>query len=150
MIHSDLQKEIQEALRAGDKVRLLVLRGLLSAFTNELVLKKKKPREELGDNDAMTVIRRAAKQRKDSIKQFRNGGREDLAEKEEAELKIIEEYLPKMMSVEEIQKVAVAKKAEMGIDDKSKMGVLMGAIMAELKNKADGKDVKEVVESLFS
>ena len=149
MIHSDLKKEMQEALKARETIRLSVLRGLLSSFTNELVVKKQKPSEELDDDSVMTVIARAAKQRKDSIEQFRKGGRNDLVEAEEAELKIIEEYLPQMMSVEEIKKVAVAKKAEMGVDDKSKMGMLMGAIMKELKGKADGGDVKRVVEGLF-
>ncbi|HJN62819.1 MAG TPA: GatB/YqeY domain-containing protein [Candidatus Paceibacterota bacterium] len=149
MIHTDLKKEMQEALKAKEEVRLSVIRGLLSAFTNELVTKKRKPDGELSDEEAMEVISRGAKQRKDSIEQFRKGGREDLAQKEEEELKILENYLPEMMSCKEIEKIAQAKKEEMGVDDKAKMGMLMGAIMKELKGKANGEDVKTVVEGLF-
>jgi len=106
MIHTDLKKEMQEALKAKEEVRLSVIRGLLSAFTNELVTKKRKPDGELSDEEAMEVISRGAKQRKDSIEQFRKGGREDLAQKEEEELKILENYLPEMMSCKEIEKIA--------------------------------------------
>ena len=71
-----------------------------------------------------------------------------MAQKEEEELKILENYLPEMMSCKEIEKIAQAKKEEMGVDDKAKMGMLMGAIMKELKGKANGEDVKTVVEGL--
>jgi uncharacterized protein len=148
-LHQDLKKEMQEAMKAKEGLKLSVLRGLISNFTNELISKKRKPDEELSDEDIMTVISRGAKQRKDSIEQFRNGGRNDLAEKEEAELKIIETYLPEKMSRDEIEKIARAKKDEMGVTDKAKMGILMGAVMSELKNKADGGEVKSVIESLF-
>ena len=89
------------------------------------------------------------KQRKDSIEQFKKGGREDLVREEEAQLKILETYLPEMMSREEIEKITKAKKEELGIVDKSKQGQLMSALMKELKGKADGIIVKEVVDSLF-
>lgn len=148
-LHQKIRGEMQDALRAREELKLSVLRGLISAFTNELVVKKRKPSGELNDEEVMEVILRSAKQRKDSIEQFRNGNREDLAKKEEDELRIIEEYLPEMMSVEEVETIAKAKKGEMGIDDKSKMGMLMGAIMKELKGRANGEDVKRVVEGLF-
>ncbi len=140
---------MQEALKARDELRLSVLRGMLSAFTNELVATKRTPQEKLSDDEVISVIKKLAKQRKDSITQFKAGGREDLAGKEEKELTILSEYLPEMMSKEEIVKIAEAKKIELGVEDKSKMGILMGAIMKETGGKADGKDVKEVVESLF-
>jgi len=73
----------------------------------------------------------------------------DLVENEQTELKILETFLPKMMSKEEIKKIAEAKKAELGITDKAKAGMLMSGIMKELKGKADGSDVKAVVEELF-
>jgi uncharacterized protein len=149
MIQQQIKSQIPEAMKAKDELRLLVLRGLATAFMNELVAKKRKPSDELTDDEALEVIRRASKQRKDSIEQFRKGNREDLAQKEEAELKIVESYLPQMMSKEEVEKVARAKKDEMGVTDKSKMGMLMGAIMKDLKGKADGADVKSAVESLF-
>ena len=104
---------------------------------------------ELSDEEALSVIKKQAKQRKDSIEQFRNGGRNDLAEKEEKELVIISEYLPKEMSKEDIEKIAKSKKKELGINDKSKIGILMGALMKEFKGKADGAIVKEVADNLF-
>ncbi len=148
MLHQQIRDQIKEAMLARDTVRLNTLRGLLSSFTNELVAKKRKPNEELGDEDALDVVRRGVKQRKDSIEQFKAGGRNDLAESEEAELMILQTYLPQMMSRDEIKTIAEAKKQEMGAD-KSKLGQLVGAVMKELKGKADGADVKEVVESLF-
>lgn len=137
-------------MRSKDQVKLDTLRGILAAFTNELVAKKRKPDEELFDEDALVVISRLAKQRKDSIAQFKAGGREDLAKEEEAQLKILEVYLPEMMEKEEVEKIAKAKKKELGIADASKKGMLMAALMKELKGKADGMMVKEVVDSLFS
>lgn len=148
-LQKDIHGKIKEAMIAKDTVKLTVLRGLFSAFTNELVAKGKKPQDELTDDEAIAVIKRAVKQRKDSIDQFTKGGRMDLVENENAELKILETFLPKMMSREEIKKIAEAKKAEMGITDKAGMGKFMGTLMKEFKGQADGNDVKEVVESLF-
>ena len=125
------------------------LRGLLSAFTNELVAKGIKPQEAISDVDALAVIKRAVKQRKDSIEQFRKGGREDLAQKEEEELKILETYMPSQMSREQIETVAKQVKEKLGITDKSKMGMFVGAVIKETKGQADGAEVKQVVESLL-
>ncbi len=145
-----IRAELTEAMKAKDQNRLAVIRGLLAAFTNELVAKGKKPDEKLSDDEAIVVVRRAVKQRKDSITQFRNGGREDLAAKEEEELKMLETYLPATMSIEDIRKKAVELKEKLGANDKSKMGQFMGALMKELKGQADGVQVKEVVDELFS
>jgi uncharacterized protein YqeY len=150
MIHTDLQKQIQNAMRAKEELKLSTLRGLLSAFTNELVAQKRKPTETLSDEEAFAVIRRQVKQRKDSIDQFRKGNREDLASKEEAEMQILEAYLPAMMSRDDIRKVVEAKKTEMGITDKSQMGQFMGAVMKELKGKAEGDTVKAVIEEVLT
>lgn len=149
-IHKSIQGQIQRALKNKDEIRLLVLRGLSSAFVNELVAKKRKPTEFLSDDEALLVVGREAKKHKESITQFRAGQRDDLAQKEEAELKILEEFLPEMMSEEEIMKIAQSKKEELKIDDKSKSGILVGAIMRETKGKAEGKTVKNVVDSLFN
>jgi uncharacterized protein YqeY len=148
-IQETIKEAIKEAMKAKDETRLMVMRGLSSAFTNELVATKRTPQEALPDEDALAVITRLAKQRKESIAQFKAGGREDLAENEEKELAILQEFLPVMMSVEEIQKIAEAKKIEMGITDPSKKGMLVGALMKDLKGKADGGEVKSVVDSLF-
>ena len=149
-LHAKIKEEIKEAMKARDSLRLSVLRGLASAFTNELVSQKRKPDEELSDQEALSVIKRSAKQRKDSIEQFEKGGRNDLAQDEKKELEILEEYLPKMMSKEEILKTARIKKEELGIEDKSKAGMLIGAIMKDLAGKADGESVKEAVNELLS
>jgi uncharacterized protein YqeY len=148
-LQTEIREEIKKAMLAKDTVRLNVMRGLVTAFTNELVATGKKPQDELPDDAALAVIKRMVKQRKDSIDQFTKGGREDLANDEKAELAILETYLPASMSKEDIKKVAEAKKAEMNITDKTKLGQLIGAIAKELKGKAEGSDIKEVVEELF-
>ena len=149
MIHEQIKNEIKEAMKAKDELRLRVVRSLVAAFMTETMIKKRKPEELLSDEEALAVITRASKQRKDSIEQFRAGGREDLALNEEAELKIIETYLPKMMSREEIKPLALAKKAELGITEKAKAGLLMAGLMKDLKGKADGSDVKSVIDEIL-
>lgn len=150
MIHEQIKSEIKEAMKAKDDLRLRVVRSLVAAFMSEVMAKKRKPDEMLSDEEALAVIMRASKQRKDSIEQFRAGGREDLASAEEAELKIIETYLPKLLSRDEIKPLAIAKKEELGISDKTKAGLLMSTLMKDLKGKADGGDVKAVVDEILS
>ena len=150
MLHQQIRDSIKEAMLAKDSVRLTVLRGLLSAFTNELVATKRTPQEMLTDEECLNVIRRAVKQRKDSIEQFEKGGRPELAEDEKKELAILETYLPTLMSREEIKKVVEAKKAEAGEVDKAKLGIFMGSVMKDLKGKADGQDVKAVIDEVFA
>lgn len=149
-LQTDIKGQIKEAMLAKDALRLSVVRGLVAAFTNELVAKQRKPTEELSDEDVLAVIRRAVKQRKDSIEQFKAGGRQDLVDSEAAELVVLEKYLPQMMSRDEIKKVAEAKKVQLGITDKTKLGQFVGQLMKELKGRADGADVKAVAESLFT
>lgn len=149
-LQTTIKESIKDAMKNKDMTRLGVLRGLSSAFTNELVTIGRTPQDELSDEEVITVITHEAKRRKDSIDQYTTGGREDLAADEQAELAILQEFLPTMMSQDEIRPVAEAKKAELGIDDKSKAGMLTGAVMRDLKGKANGDDVKAVVESLFA
>lgn len=149
MLHEQIKNEIKESMKAGDKVRLEVMRGLSTAFMNELVVKGKIPQDMLSDEEALAVITRTAKQRRDSIEQFKSGGREDLVEEENAQLKILEEFLPTLMSKEEILNFAKNKKTELGIEDADKKGILMANLMKDLKGKADGSLVKEVVDELF-
>ncbi len=134
---------------AKDAVKLSVIRGLMSAMTNELVATSRTPQSELTDEEVLGLIRRGVKQRKDSIEQFKGANRPELAEAEQAEMEVLQTYLPQMMSRDEIKTLAEAKKAELGVTDKAKAGILTGALMKDLKGKADGGDVKEVVESLF-
>jgi len=149
-LHDQIKKDVVNALKARNEPVLRAARNLLAALTNELVAKKKKPSEMLGDEDALLVIKRLVKQRKDSISQFKAGGREDLVGKEEEEIVYLEKYLPETMSKDDIKKVVEAKKQELGITDKSQMGTFMGAVMKELKGKADGGDVKAVIEELLA
>ncbi len=149
-IHETLKKSIPDAMRAHDAVRLQTLRSLVTMMTNEAVAKKRKPDEFLTDEEALAVVKRAANQRKDSIEQFIAGGRPELAEPEKAELAIIESYLPTLMSRDEIEAIAKAKMAEMGVSSKAEAGKFTGMLMKELKGKADGGDVKAVVDSLLS
>ncbi|MCE9585240.1 GatB/YqeY domain-containing protein [Candidatus Nomurabacteria bacterium] len=150
MLQEQIKNNIKEAMMAKDSVRLETMRGIASAFTNELVAKGRKPQDMLTDEEALAVITRLAKQRKDSIEQFKKGGREDLVKEEEAQLAILEVFLPKMMDKSEVEKIAQAKKEEMSITDATKKGMLMSAIMKDLKGKADGMVVKEVVDALFN
>lgn len=148
-LHEQIKGEVKEAMKAKDAVRLSVVRNMISSFTNELVATGKTPQDMLDDAGVLKVIKRLSNQRKDSIQQFIGGGRPELAESEQAELAILEKYLPTLMSHEEIKKVALAVKAKLGVTDKAKSGQLTGAIMKELAGKADGNDVKNVVEELF-
>lgn len=149
MLHEQIKNGIKEAMIAKDGVRLETLRAMVSGFTNELVSKNRKPNEFLNDEEALAVITRLAKQRKDSIEQFKKGNREDLVKVEESQLAILETYLPKLMERDEVLKIAEAKKLELTITDTTKKGMLMSALMKDLKGKADGTLVKEVVDSLF-
>ncbi|MES2214293.1 MAG: GatB/YqeY domain-containing protein [Patescibacteria group bacterium] len=149
-IHTEIREKIKEAMRSKDTLKLNVLRGLLTAFTNELVSKKHKPDEELSDEDAMNVIQRSVKQRKDSIEQFEKGGRPDLAHDETAELRVLETFLPEQMSKDEVLAFVKAKQAETGSTDPAKKGQFMGLVMKDLKGKADSVYVKDAIDSLFS
>jgi hypothetical protein len=146
-LQTDIKAQMIEAMKAKDAVKLSVIRGLMSSFTNEAVAKGRKPDEMLSDDEALAVISRAVKQRKDSIEQFEKGGRADLADSEKAELAILQAYLPAQMSRDEIFNY-VKEKASVGVTP-DKKNQFMGSLMKELKGKADGNIVKEAVESLF-
>ena len=149
MLSQQIRTDMIVAMKAKDDLRVQTLRGALAAFTNELVAKGRKPTEELDDKDVVVVLKRLAKQRKEAAEQYEKGGRAELAQKEASELKIIEEYLPQMVSREEIEKVARAKKEELGVADASGAGKLTGAVMKELGGNVDGAVVKEIVASLL-
>lgn len=149
MSFKEIKEEIKKAMIAKDTVRLLTLRGLSAAITSEYVVKGTKKEEEITNDDVIAIVKRLVKQRKDSIEQFLKGNREDLANNEKAELKVLEAYLPQVMSREEIKKVAEKKKAELGLTDKSKLGQFVGILMKEFKGQADGADVKAVAEEIL-
>ena len=140
---------MKAAMIARDSVRLTVIRGLISSFTNEAVAKGYKPDAELSDEEAQAVINRAAKQRKDSIEQFEAGGRSDMAEDEKAELEVLKTYMPEQMREDAVVEFVKAKQAELNYP-KDKSGQLVGMIMKDLKGKADGDVVKKAVDALFA
>jgi uncharacterized protein YqeY len=148
MLHKQIKDQIKEAMINKDQLKLTVLRNITATFMNEMVAKKVIG-DEISDEDAITIIRRLVKQRKDSIEQFTKGGRTDLAENEEAEMKILEAFLPQLMSKEEVENFVKGKISSAGEIDKTKLGQFMGTIMKDLKGKADGMMVKEVIESLI-
>ena len=148
-LHQTIKAHTKESMIAKDETRTLVLRGIQAEVQKEL-LAKKSPATEGTDEEVLAVVKKLVKQRKDSIEQFEKGGRPDLAESEKKELAILQAYVPAGLPKEEIKKVAMAKKAELGVADKAGMGKLIGAVSKELKGKADGADIKEVVESLFA
>lgn len=149
-LHESIKSELKEAMKAKQEVRLRTVRSMLTAFTNELVATSRTPQNWLTDEETLAVIKRLAKQRKESILAYESNDRPELALPEKEELEVLENYLPQMMSQDAIRPIAEAKKTELGIEDKSKMGMLVGAVMKELAGKADGGDVKTVVESLFT
>ena len=148
-LHQDIKDSLKDALKAREEVRLRTIRGMMTAFTNESVAMGGTPQTLLSDEQALAVIKRLAKQRKESIVQYEAANRPELAAPEKDELIVLESYLPSMMTQDQIRPVAEAKKASLGVVDKSKLGILVGAVMKELAGKADGGDVKAVVESLF-
>lgn len=150
MTQQELKEMMKAAMKNKEAVKLSVVRGLISAITNEAVSKGKGPDGVLAEDEILTVLTRAAKQRKDSIEQFEKGGRPELAANEKEELAIIETMLPAQMSQDEIVTAAKAKAAELGVTDKSGANKLMGMLMKDLKGKADGTAVKAVVDNLFS
>ncbi len=149
-IHITIKNSLKEAMLAKDTVKLEVIRGLMTAFMNELVSTGKTPQDVLEDADAIRVIRRIIKQREDSISQFTAAGRMDLANEDSAQLNILTTYVPAQAGAEEVKIIAEKVKIQMGIEDKSKMGILIGAVKKELGDRGDGSVIKSVVEDLFN
>ena len=149
MISTDIREKLKDAMRSKDQVALDTYRGILSAFTNELVAAGKTPQDEVTDDIALSVIKKTIKQRKDAIEQFTAGGRADLADADRAQLALLEIFQPAMMGEDEIRVIAKTKKTDLAIEDKSKLGILVGAVMKETAGNADGAVVKKVVEELF-
>ena len=142
MIQDKLNQDLKEAMKSGNADKVGVLRLLNAALHNQAIAKGKDA--VLTDEEVMEVLRREAKKRKESVEAFTKGGRPELAGKERVELVLIEVYLPKQMSREEV--AAAVEKILAGLADKSNQGLVMKAVMQELKGKADGKMISEVVK----
>ncbi|HKF22052.1 MAG TPA: GatB/YqeY domain-containing protein [Candidatus Angelobacter sp.] len=144
-ISEQVQKDMVEAMRNRDELRLSTLRMVKSALLN----KEKDKRAPLDDKESQQILSTLIKQRKDSIEQFQKGGRQELADKEAAEIKIIEAYLPKALGEEEIAAAVKATIAEMGAPTMKDMGTVMKNSMAKLQAtgaRVEGKTVSEIVK----
>jgi uncharacterized protein len=142
-----LDKDLKTSLKSGDKTRLQTIRSLRATI---LEFEKSGSGKILDEEEEIKILSTAAKRRKESIEQFRKGSREDLAQVEEAESKIIMSYLPKQLSKDEIRETIKRIAAEIGAVAKSDFGRLMSASIKELKGKAEGKIIKEIVENFLS
>lgn len=149
-IKDKLLDDIKAAMKEKDSDRLRVLRSIKSKLMEKEISERKGGEATLSDEQAVEVLMKAAKQRKESIEQFEKGDRDDLAENEKAELEIIESYLPKMMSEEEVRAEAIKKIEELGASSMADMGKVMGVLMSELKGKAEGSTVSKVVKEELS
>ncbi len=141
-LRDEISKEITGAMRAGDKLRLSALRLLLAAVIN----KEKELKKELSDGDVHAVAATLLRQRRDSVEQYKKGGREDLAEKEERELEILKDFMPPQLSAEELRDLVEKAREETGAEDMKDMGRLMKAVMGLVSGRADGKAVQEIVK----
>lgn len=136
-----ISSDLKEAMKSGQTGRRDVLRMLDSAIKN-VEIEKGKRETGLSDEEVLEVISRSVKQRNDSIRQFEEGGRGDLAEKEKEEMEILMPYLPAQLSEDEIKKVVVEIISQGGSD----IGKVMGQAMGKLKGKADGNLVRKIVQ----
>ena len=137
-----LNNDIKSAMKAKDKETLAVLRMIKTAVQAAEIDKK----EELNAEEELTILAREAKQRRESLAEFVKAGRDELVAKTEAEIEIVERYLPKQLSVEEVKEVIATVAEKIGATTQKEFGKLMGAVMQELKGKADGNVIKEQVK----
>ena len=140
-----IRADLTEAMKARNADVTSTLRMLQAAFKNEQIEKK----HELSDEEALVVIRRAVKQRQDSIEQYEKGNRQDLADKEKAELKMLEKYLPQQMSADDVEKAVREAIAATGATSKKDTGAVMKELMARHKGVIDGKKAQEVLGRLL-
>jgi uncharacterized protein YqeY len=137
--------DLKQAMKAGDAPKRDTLRMLDSMIKNTEIEKLKKE-EGLNDEEIQAVIGRAIKQRRDSVEQYKSGGREDLAEKEVKEIEILSAYMPEQLGEDKIREIVKAVIAETGAASKADMGKVMGQAMNRLKGQADGNVVKKMAE----
>ena len=144
--------DIKAAMKARDQLRLDTLRMVKAKIQEkEVELRGKKGREHvLEDGEILQVLTTAAKQRRDSIESFRSGGREELAAKEEQELAIIQEFLPKQLSDEDLERLVKEAVEETGAASPKDMGKVMKAVMPKVKGQADGKRINAAVRKLLT
>lgn len=145
-IKDQIISDIKEAMKNKDQDRLRVLRSLKAKLMEKEISERKGGEAELTDEQSVEVLMKAAKQRKESIAQFEEGNRQDLADNEKKELSIIESYLPEMMTEDEIRAIVKEKIKQAGASGPQDMGKVMGPLMGQLKGKADGSVVSRIVK----
>jgi uncharacterized protein YqeY len=144
-----ISRDLQKAMKAGDKTRLETLRTVRAALL-EKEIEKRGSASPVTPEDELSVLTGAAKKRRESIEMFGKGGRMDLVEQETKELAIIQEYLPKQLSAVEIEEIIRNIMGEVGASSPTDFGKVMPAVMKQLKGKADGKLVQELVRKALS
>jgi uncharacterized protein YqeY len=145
-IKDQLNADLKEAMKGGDRTRVYTLRMLRSAIKYAEI----EAGAEYNDQNVLDVVAKQAKQRRDSISEFEKAGRTDLVEKETAELKILEDYLPAQLSEAEIRERVRAIIQQLNVTDAKGTGQVMKQAMAELKGQADGKVVNQIVRELLN
>lgn len=143
---SRIEENLKTALKSGDKKRVSTLRLLLAALKNEKIQSQR----ELTEEEVEAAIRRAVKQRREAIEQYRRGGREDLAASEEAELAILEAYLPKGLSEAELEQAIRGIIAEKGYASGKDVGLVMKELMAQHRGRVDGKRAQEMARAMLN
>jgi uncharacterized protein YqeY len=141
-----LTDDLKQALREGDKVRRSAIRLAMAAIKNAEIARQ----ASLEDTDILGIIAKEVRQRKESIEAFKQGKRQDLVAQEEAELAVLEQYLPRQMTREEIMAEARRVIDEVGAQGPGDKGKVMPQLMAQLKGRADGREINEVVTELLS
>ena len=148
-LKNTIDQDIKQAMKAKDQASLRALRAIKSAI---LLAETAEGRngEELSQSEEMKLLAKQAKQRRDSYEQFKSNGRDDLAEIEAAELSVIEQYLPKPLSPEELQTAVEEIVKETGASSMKDMGKVMGIASKRLAGKADGKAISQIVKQMLS
>ncbi len=142
-----INEEMKAAMKSGDKLRLETIRSIRAGI---LEFQKSGMDREMNEQDAQKILLSGAKKRKDAIEMYSQANRKDLADKEAAELKIIEEFLPKQMTEDEITEFVTNFIAEVGAEGMQHLGKVMGPAMKQLTGKADGNTVQRIVKELLS
>lgn len=142
-----LNQDMKAAMKSKDKEKLSVIRMVKASLQNEAI---KLGNGELNEEQEVTVLSREVKQRKDSLHEFQEAGRVDLVEKLEVELNVLQAYMPEQLSDEALEKIVLQTIEEVNATSKKEMGKVMGALMPKVKGKADGTQVKQLVQKHLS
>ena len=149
-LKEQIGEDIKTAMKAKDKIRLQTVRSIKKAILEKEVELRPQGKDSLTPEQEIELLSQQAKQRRDSIEQFKNAGRDDLADKESQELEVIESYLPAQASDEEVEALVDELIATSGASTMKDLGKVMGPAMKQLKGKADGKKIQALVKSKLS